>query len=529
MIGNILGFLLFLVLLLLKWSVILPLRWLFKWRSPRDPRDLEKTYWENVRQNQFASVREVVRPKDKEELVAILREAYENGWKARAVGSGHSFSDVAVTDGVCIDLHAMRGVIDEHLETCRIRVQAGISIHDLNEELKRRGLALPNMGGYDIQTISGAISTATHGSGIDFGTLADYVLDIEILKENGDAVVLAPSSGEEGLAFGDVDRNDDRFYAAVVAMGCMGIVYAYTLKVRKAFLLEESRTLLQWEQVKIKLLEGALQKGSSKEALHYEVLVNPYLTNGKRWCLVTTRKEVKTRSRTWHGRTRAPIATLLTSIRVVDDALLWLVIHVPTTLKWLNSSALKSLADKQYVEESFKVFNLGDANFVPAVSSELAFEVIDGKGGRYIDAVEKLFLLADQLAKHGHWHSAPISLRFVKASEHFLAPQYRRDTCMLEIPLLAGDPAAFHILRYYERIFIEQFGARPHWGQAHFLVGAENVRRLYPRFDDWASLCARLNPKRTFENVFTQRLGLQAQSSHVERIRRPVERETAEA
>ena len=88
----------------------------------------------------------------------------------KVAGSGHSFTDIACTDGVMIDMSAMRRVLA--VDGNEVTVEAGITLHDLGEELRSRGLAMENQGDVDPQTLAGAISTATHGTGAGFGNLS---------------------------------------------------------------------------------------------------------------------------------------------------------------------------------------------------------------------------------------------------------------------------------------------------------------------------------------------------------------------
>jgi len=487
--------------------------------------------WKNITDNQFCHPYALVRPITLDELCSTVRQASREQRHVRAVGSGHSFSDVAITDDYVVDMHGLNRVLTVDREVLRdnaapetlFRVESGIALRDLNRRLNQAGLALRNMGSYDAQTVSGAISTGTHGSGVGIGPMCEMVEAVELITGDGERVIIEPRAGitepaRYALKHPDGPRlvkDDDLFYSVVVSMGCMGIVYAYTLRARPRFLLKETRTRKEWSEVREELLAG-----EHTRVAHYEVYVNPYPVRGKHWCVVTRREETTEVAKSVEGKSRNPISTMLTRFRFIDGILLWAFRHLSPFTPYFINGALSSLSDKLYVDESFKVFNLGDANHVPAFSSELAFDTAPRPGESvpaYIAAVEQLMKLACEQAACGRWHTVPFSLRFIQKSKHYLAPQYGRDTCMVEIPFLRDTPGAWDLLRYYERQFVAHHGARPHWGQAHFLVCHENTRNSYEKFDAFIAVFGELNPEGVFDNDFTQRLSLRSafQREHV--------------
>ena len=102
------------------------------------------------------------------------------------IAGGHSFTDTAMTDGHLLSLERMNRVL--HVDGHDVTVQAGIRLHELNEELATRGLAMPNLGDIDRQSIAGAISTATHGTGIAYGNLATRIVGLELVAGDGTIV-----------------------------------------------------------------------------------------------------------------------------------------------------------------------------------------------------------------------------------------------------------------------------------------------------------------------------------------------------
>jgi len=515
-----------------------PIRWLFRLLERADHVPATPPgQWQNCVKNQFGRPIRIVFPASVEELRERLNEARAvaqsagRPFRARAVGAGHSFSEVTLCDELLVDPHPMRSfavhdgkglragvTLRDGVERHFVRIGAGIRIRDLNKALHEAGLALINMGAYDIQTISGAISTGTHGSGVSLGPLCESVRSVELLTST-DHILLEPTDGiTDQPAYVPNDskgprlvQDDAQFYSAVVAMGCMGIVCGYTLEVRKAYRLKETREVKTWQEVRADLLERKFE-----DPRHYEVYVNPYVVkNGQHSCLITRREEYDgPPTKAVGARTRNPIATFVTSIRFFDRIFVYLFRRVPWLAPYLIQASIEGLADKEYIDESFKVLNLGDANLVPAYASEFALDASKLPAGApvdsvpaFVEAVDDLLRLASEQSKAGRWHSSPVSLRFVAPSQHHLAPQFGRLTCMLEIPFLDGTPSGWELLSYYERR-LARHGLRPHWGQAYTLMSAETVARLYPEFPRWLEAFGRFNPDQTFDNPFTERLSL---------------------
>ena len=136
----------------------------------------------------------------------------------KVVGAGHSFTDIACTDGVMVDMSAMRRVLS--VDGDEVTVEAGITLHDLGEELRSRGLAMENQGDVDPQTLAGAISTATHGTGTGFGNLSSQVVGVRLVDATGEPR--------------DV-RGGDELRAARVGLGALGAIAAVTLRCVPAF------------------------------------------------------------------------------------------------------------------------------------------------------------------------------------------------------------------------------------------------------------------------------------------------------
>src|SRR6202035_901441 len=121
--------------------------------------------WRNWAGDEGCRPREIAHPGSIEEIAAAVGRAEREGLRVRVAGAGHSFSDIACSDGLLIVLDRFQRVLDVDREARLVRVQGGITIAQLNAHLVGHGLALENLGDIDVQSIAGAISTATHGTG----------------------------------------------------------------------------------------------------------------------------------------------------------------------------------------------------------------------------------------------------------------------------------------------------------------------------------------------------------------------------
>lgn len=474
--------------------------------------------WRNHTGNQGIDPLRIVEPTSLEEIVQIVQEAEKVGSTVRAVGSGHSWSDVALTRGFLLLPTGLADPLEreDHLlgseaaeEETLVRVQAGMRIRELNAYLDSLGLALPNMGGYDGQTLAGVMATSTHGSGISFGPIADDARSLELVGSGGTLYRIEPAGGitdPDAFALHRPEwtllQDDDAFNAARVAMGCLGVIYSVILAVRRKFYLREVRTISSWQKVRTQL--GQLLKDNR----HCEIYFNPYPRDGEHHCLITTRNEV---SREQYGsdphRARHFLTELLSRLAITPRIVNLLTGIWPRISPSLIDRALKALADADYTNVSYRVFNIGAANYLPAYSSEIGVPVDDR--GLHIQAVEKIFEVAARHREIGQvYQSSPISLRFVRASEAFMSMMSERDTMMIELIMLTHTVGGFELLADYEEA-LYALGGRPHWGQCNTLTGSDGlVTSMYPRFENWLAVHSRLNASGVFDSPFSKRVGI---------------------
>ena len=477
-----------------------------------------RTTWKNHLGNERIDPLRIYRPESIADVQAIVGIARETAVNVRAVGSGHSWSDVALTEGFLLRPEGMARVPAPEPDFVRaewagrrlVRAEAGTRIKELNAWLDENGMGLTNMGGYDHQTIAGVTSTSTHGSGIEFGPLNDALRSLDVVVGDGSVQRIEPSDGPtdraayEGHHGGErtLVQDDHVFDAVCVGMGCMGVTCSAMLEVRDRFHMREVRELHPWAKVKADLLDGAVLDRHE----HYELAFSPYDDRFAYPCLVTTRDEVDDpRNRPWSIRTRNPFVELAAQFPFTPHIINVLLDIRPSLAPKLLLAALRALIKKRYDEVSFKVFNIGNANILPAYSCEIGVPM----DGRHIEAVETIFRVARERRSLGQvYQSSPIALRFVKASPAYLSMMNGRDTMMIELIGLNGNDGGIELLNAYEEA-LYPLGGRPHWGHINTLSGSHGfVESMYPRLRDWMEVRARLDPDGVFDSPFTKRVGL---------------------
>jgi FAD/FMN-containing dehydrogenase len=486
---------------------------------------ISRKRWKNYVNDQSANPLRFSKPHSLSELRKILEDARSHGLKVKAIGSGHSSSDIAISRDWMIDTHRLNQVFNNaQLDLITpsdnlFFVECGIRIRDVNRELEKLGKALINMGAYDGQTIAGVISTSTHGSGITLGAFPDYLRSIFLLTEDGTLHQIERSPGK-GISNGPARiqeagminfiQDDDYFFSAGVSMGCIGIIYAVVIEVTNKYMLEETRHFSRWTEVKKELHEGKILR----DRRHYEVLVSPYFFNGNdHKCLVTERiishQEYKSPLiPRGHRKILPELFVRIVPTFLIDAAIRFLINHFPKIIPSFVQTEINTLTDKGYIDKSYKVLNLGKDNNLAAYATEIALPE-----KRYLDAVEEIIRIVNQSVDEGRQYlTAPFSLRFVKCSPFYLSMQHGdagEFVCMIEFPTVSKTIGGLELLARIEDA-LYRFGGIPHWGQINHVggQGQSSVEKLYPRFHDWMRIYKKLAPDGRFENDFTHRCGI---------------------
>ncbi len=469
--------------------------------------------WKNHTGGQSCDPVEIVSPGTLEQLVDLVKRAEREGKTVRASGARHAWSDIALTNGIMVEPDNLSQVARADPATLRpqpagvnlVWVGSGTHLHTLNPALEKMGLALRNMGGYDAQTIAGVISTSTHGSGLAFGPFPDAVRSLELVVAAGRALRVEPADGptdpgafdDEGM---ELVQDDGQFAAAICGLGTLGLLYRVMIDVREKFWLKEVRTLDTWEKVRSTLTPD----GVLGEEGHYELFVNPYAgDDDEHRVLVTMRTDTEEPGDEPQDKLERHFLTELESSWHFTGVLLrFLARHFPSLMAKRFDSVLEEMCDDNYTNVSYKVFNIGEANALPADSMELGVAV----DGRHLEAVDKILVIAAERAKEGIYHTSPFSLRFVAPSAAYASMMYAQPTMMIELIMVTGSRGGNSLLVGYEDA-LAGLDVRPHWGQIN-AIEPEQPPRLYPMWERWMAVEREYNASGVFDSPFTERVGV---------------------
>jgi FAD-linked oxidoreductase len=424
------------------------------------------TSWTNWAGNQSCDPVEVVSPRRPDEVSAAILRAGARGIPVKALGAGHSFTGVAATAGLQLRLDQLTGVTHVDRERRRVRVLGGTPLHVLNPALHAVGLALPNLGDIDRQTVAGAISTGTHGTGIRLQGMAAAV--------SGLTLALADGSLLECSA----EVEPEVFQAARVGLGALGVVTEVELQCVPAFRLHAKEFVADLFEVLDRIQEDV--------DVHDHVDMH--------WFPLTDRVLVKHNDRVDADHPGGPLprwrATLdddLLSNRLFEltnrGASRW-----PSMVPRLNAVSSRLLGRREYTDDSWRVF---------VAERKVRFRESEYAVPRAAVA-DVVVAVRSWLEQHRAPLTFPLEIRFIGADDIWLSTAYQRENAYIAIHQYhrMDDYGAFAA---FEAIVAEHAG-RPHWGKLHTL-GAEQLGERYPRFGDFLAVRDRLDPQRRFANA----------------------------
>ncbi|NUT99658.1 MAG: FAD-binding protein [Saccharothrix sp.] len=421
------------------------------------------TPWTNWARTATATPHRVERPATADELA----EAVVRADAIRPRGSGHSFTDIAVAPAVALDLDRYTGITE--VSGTLVTVRAGTTLRQLNALLDHLGLALPNLGDIDAQTIAGAISTGTHGTGAKLGGLSTQVVALELVLASGESVRCSAS------------ERPDLFNAARVGLGALGVISTVTLRCVPAFVLHARETPDRLDRV--------LEEFDHLTAVedHVEFHWFPHSDN------VILKRNNRTDERA------APLSKLrhFYEYEVMENGAFGLVCRVaralPRTTRTLNRVCGNLISERVYQDVSHRVFVT--ARRVRFVESEYAIP-----RAALHDVLAELRKAVDKL---DHGIIVPVEVRVAQSDDIWLSTANGRDTAYIAIHQFLGMP--YH--QYFDAF--EQIagaaGGRPHWGKLHTLTAADLATR-YPHFADFQRVRAEVDPTRKFTNPYLSRV-----------------------
>jgi L-gulono-1,4-lactone dehydrogenase len=423
--------------------------------------------WRNWSREQRCAPERIERPQSEEAVAEAVRRAVAEGRRVRVSASGHSFNDIACTDDVMLRLDALDdfGSVDGRV----VEVDAGITLHKLGAELAARGLAMENQGDIDRQQLAGAISTATHGTGVRFPNLSAQVVGLRLVTADG----VVHEVGEEGDA--------ELFRAARVSLGALGVITRVKLRCVPLFTLER----LDLPRGLDETLEDLDDLVTSND--HFEFYGFPY--TGRVMTRESERndREVE-QTEAWKRWLNDVVAE-----NAIPAAVFRAGRAAPGAIPALNRRIVPLLQPSKVIDHAYRVYasrrNIPFTEMEYGIPREAAAEAIR----RVVDLIERRRLPV----------AMPYEVRFTKGDDAHLSTAAARDTCYIAVHQYRGmDFDAY--FRGVERI-MDDYGGRPHWGKRHFQTAATLAPR-YPDWDAFQEVRRRLDPDGVFANEYVERV-----------------------
>ena len=430
--------------------------------------DTASRTWRNWGGNQRCAPVEIARPRTVEDLVEVVKSGATDGLRVKAVGSGHSFTDVACTHGVQVRLDEYARLLCYDPDASTVTVEAGMTLAALAGELARRGLALANLGDIGYQTVAGAISTGTHGTGVGLGGLATDVVGLQLITADGSIVSCTP------------DEEPEIFAAARVGLGALGIISTVTLRCQPAFNLRAVEEPIRLDEVLASIDD--LVDGND----HFEFFWVPHTG----WAL--TKRNNRTDEPVSPGR----------GWRFLRDKVLFenVAFGAVTRLGRLRPQWTPRLARiapgsgrTEYVDRSDRVFTT--PRWVRFCEMEYAIPRAAAVG-----VVERVRRYVEE---SGLYVGFPVEVRFAAGDDIPLSTASGRQSCYVAVHM----PQAVPYEQYFRGVeaIMDGVRGRPHWGKLHYQTAATLSSR-YPGWERFQAVRDRLDPEGLFSNAYTDRV-----------------------
>lgn len=424
--------------------------------------------WSNWSGSVTATPQVVAMPDSLAALQQVVREASQRGQTVRVVGAGHSFTPLAQTDGVLVSLDRLQGIVAVDAVRQTATVWGGTKLKALGDELFAHGLAQENLGDINVQSIAGAISTGTHGTGTRFGSLATQTVGLLLVTATGDLLECSP------------EVNPEIFKAAQVSLGMLGIIAQVTLRVVPA-------KRLHYVSRGMKLSECLARLDEFKQNnTHFEYYWFPYTDAG----------QIKFMNETDAPASKSSFWTDF-SQNVLENRVFGMLSGMtrrfPATCEAVCKISGQSVPKIDTVNYSHRLFSTERT----VRFQEMEYNLPTADMATVITEIK------EQIARAKYRVAFPVECRFVQRDDIWLSPAYERDSAYIAVHMFKGMPYQDYFAGI-EAIHRRHNG-RPHWGKLHTRTAAE-LAALYPRWDDFRRVRAALDPQGIFLNNYLRGL-----------------------
>lgn len=407
-------------------------------------------------------------PADERQVVDLVLRAAHRGETLRVVGSGHSFTPLVATDGVLVSLDAQQGVVAVDHQAGLATVLAGTKIRALGEQLHAHGVAQENLGDIDVQSIAGAVSTGTHGTGIGLGSISTQIAGMRLVTGAGEVLVCSPA------------RNADILRLARVGLGALGVLTEVTLRVVPAFRLHYT-----WRRERLDDLLGSLERErSANRNLEFYWIPHTDVLLVKRMNLTSAPARSQNLMRQLNDL-------------VLENGAFWLLSELCRMRPSISPRVARLMGELVSSGEDVNYSHLVYATQRLVRFNEMEYSL---PADQLPEALQEIRRVVERERIDVHF---PVECRFVRADDIPLSPAYGRDSAYIAVHMYRGMSHQ----RYFaavEAIFRAR-GGRPHWGKLH-TCSAPELRELYPEWERFQSARRALDPQGVFLNPYLRQL-----------------------
>ena len=426
------------------------------------------TTWRNWSGLEEATPQRVETPTSLDAVVDVVRRAREGGTTAKMTGTGHSFTGIAAPEHTLLRPDGLTGVLEVDRAAMTVTARAGTPLKDLNLALERLGLSLHNMGDIAEQTLAGATSTGTHGTGGTAAGLAAQLAGLELVTGTGEVI---RASAQD---------NADVFEMARVGLGALGILTSLTFHVEPLFVVEAHEQPMTWADAL------ASYDDMVAAAHHVDMYWFPHtdrmlVKQNVRTDLAPGEQEPPSRLAAWWEDDFVSNSVFGAMCRVGSRA--------PSLVPRINRVAGRALSERRYSDLAHRVFvsprRVRFREMEYAVPREVGLHVLR-ECRRVVEASD--------------WRIAfPVEIRTARADDVPMSTSHGRDSFYLafHVPQDTDHRAYFGGLEP----ILREAGGRPHWGKVHTRTAAD-LAPAYDRFDDFLAMRERLDPDRVFTNPY---------------------------
>lgn len=415
----------------------------------------------NWAKNESCTAMQYAQPESADEISELVATS----GKVRMVGTGHSWSPACISNQTLINLDRFNKIISISDDKTRAVIQPGIKLWQLNEQLDANGLALRNLGSISKQSVAGAVSTGTHGSGINYQILGSQVESLTFVKADGSIKKVMKTEQEE------------LFNLSLVNLGALGVISEMEIRVVPSFQLHEKVELMAFDEAMERM----------NDLIHS-------CEHFKMWWFPHTDKVILHH----HSVTQQPVNDSRVRQWMMDEFISVYIYRFLLQIgtikrKWrksINSLLLHSF-DRPIdrIEKSYKVFNVPE----PPLHREAEWSFDTSKTTEVLKAYKAL------IDRSKHRINFLQEIRFTKADNFALSPCYGRDSVW--IGCYNADNFGWPELLNDFELLAQQYQGRPHWGK-EYRVGSSYIKAQYPEFNAFNKLRLEWDKDRKFENAY---------------------------